>query len=88
MNQVYEAVDYPVTVLLDAMIPVGAVIESTGAAATIANRLSAVGASFAFRTSIGHRNNPLVMGPGGYYFGDYCRLGLPLEILIVAIAYS
>lgn len=46
----------------------------------------AIGASCAFLTPIGHQNNILVMGPGGYRFGDYWRLGLPLEILIVAIS--
>ncbi len=46
----------------------------------------AVGASCAFLTPIGHQNNLLVMGPGGYHFGDYWRLGLPLEILIVFVA--
>jgi di/tricarboxylate transporter len=46
----------------------------------------AIGASCAFLTPIGHQNNLLVMGPGGYQFGDYWRLGLPLEILIIAIA--
>ncbi|MEZ5846535.1 MAG: SLC13 family permease [Geminicoccaceae bacterium] len=45
----------------------------------------AVAASCAFLTPIGHKNNMLVMGPGGYRFGDYWRLGLPLEILIVAV---
>ncbi len=46
----------------------------------------AVAASCAFLTPIGHKNNTLVMGPGGYAFGDYWRMGLPLEILIVAVA--
>lgn len=143
MNQVYEAVDWPVVVLLGAMIPVGGAIESTGAAGAIAAMVSeiggglspylvlglvlvltmtlsdimnnaatavvmapvaigiagglglaadpflmavAIGASCAFLTPIGHQNNLLVMGPGGYHFGDYWRLGLPLEILIVAVA--
>lgn len=45
----------------------------------------AVAASCAFLTPIGHKNNTLIMGPGGYSFGDYWRLGLPLEILIVAV---
>jgi di/tricarboxylate transporter len=45
----------------------------------------AIGASCAFLTPIGHQSNTLVMGPGGYHFGDYWRLGLPLEILIVVI---
>lgn len=45
----------------------------------------AVAASCAFRTPIGHKNNTLIMGPGSYSFGDYWRLGLPLEILVVAV---
>nr|WP_246657633.1 SLC13 family permease [Cohaesibacter sp. CAU 1516] len=62
----------------------------------IANRLGvnpdpflmavAVAASCAFLTPIGHKNNTLIMGPGGYKFGDYWRMGLPLEILIIAIS--
>jgi di/tricarboxylate transporter len=46
----------------------------------------AVGASCAFLTPIGHQNNALIMGPGGYKFGDYWRMGLPLEVVIVAVA--
>ncbi|MCG8597542.1 MAG: SLC13 family permease [Kiloniellales bacterium] len=46
----------------------------------------AVGASSTFLTPIGHQSNLLVMGPGGYRFGDYWRLGLPLDILIVTVA--
>ncbi|MCR9127255.1 MAG: SLC13 family permease [Rhodobacteraceae bacterium] len=45
----------------------------------------AVAASSAFLTPIGHKNNTLILGPGGFRFGDYWRLGLPLEILIVAV---
>jgi len=45
----------------------------------------AVGASCAFLTPIGHQNNTLILGPGGFRFGDYWRLGLPLEILVVVI---
>jgi hypothetical protein len=44
----------------------------------------AIGASCAFLTPIGHQSNTLVLKPGGYRFGDYWRMGLPLEILIVA----
>ncbi|MEL7061134.1 MAG: SLC13 family permease, partial [Acidobacteriota bacterium] len=143
LRDAYQAVDWSIVVLLGAMIPVGEAMESSGGAATIANRLAAlgeslplpltlavvlvaamvlsdvmnnaatavlmapiavqvaaaldaspdpflmavaVGASCAFLTPIGHQSNTLVMGPGGYRFGDYWRLGLPLEILIVAIA--
>ncbi|MBD3658033.1 MULTISPECIES: SLC13 family permease [Marinobacter] len=46
----------------------------------------AIGASCAFLTPIGHQSNALVMEPGGYRFGDYWRLGLPLSLLVVLIA--
>lgn len=45
----------------------------------------AVAASCAFLTPIGHKNNTLIMGPGGYRFADYWRMGLPLEIIVVAV---
>ena len=140
-REVYEAIDWPVIVLLGAMIPVAGALETTGTtelvdhavlaafsgwppwvlltvvmivtmtlsdimnnaatavimaplAAGMAEGLGvnadpflmavAVGASCAFLTPIGHQNNTLVMGPGGYAFGDYWRMGLPLEALIVA----
>jgi len=46
----------------------------------------AVGASSAFMTPIGHQSNALVMEPGGYQFGDYWRLGLPLSIIVTVVA--
>jgi di/tricarboxylate transporter len=46
----------------------------------------AVAASCAFLTPIGHKNNTIVMGPGGYRFGDYWRIGLPLELIVVSVA--
>ena len=65
-------------------------------AVEVANRLDvspdpflmgvAIAASSAFLTPIGHHNNTLVMGPGGYSFGDYWRMGLPLEIVILAVS--
>jgi len=45
----------------------------------------AVAASCAFLTPIGHKNNTLILGPGGYRFGDYWRMGLPLEVLVLAV---
>ncbi len=143
LRDVYTAVDWPVIVLLGALIPVGGAMETTGTtgliadtvlagtaafpawviialllvltmtlsdvlnnaattvvmapiAFSVAERLNAspdpflmaiaVGASCAFLTPIGHQNNALVMGPGGYRFSDYWRMGLPLEILICVIA--
>lgn len=46
----------------------------------------AVGASCAFLTPIGHQNNTLILGPGGFRFGDYWKLGLPMEILVILVA--
>lgn len=46
----------------------------------------AVAASCAFLTPIGHKNNTLILGPGGYRFGDYWRMGLPLEILVIVVS--
>jgi len=45
----------------------------------------AVAASCAFLTPIGHKNNTIILGPGGYQFGDYWRMGLLLEVLVVAV---
>jgi len=140
---VYEAVDWPVIVLLAALIPVAGAMATTGAADSVARALVenvamgnpviglvlilvvtmtlsdfmnnaataavmcpiaigtasqlgarpdaflmavAVGASCAFLTPIGHQNNTLILGPGGLRFGDYWRLGLPLEVLVVVVA--
>jgi di/tricarboxylate transporter len=46
----------------------------------------AIGSSCAFLTPIGHQNNTLILGPGGFKFGDYWRMGLPLEILVLAVS--
>ncbi|WP_286828828.1 MULTISPECIES: SLC13 family permease [Kordiimonas] len=143
LRDLYESIDWPVIVLVAAMIPIGGALETTGATALITEGILnisaghspvlvlgllfvvtmtlsdlmnnvatavmmapigvglaraleanpdsflmavAVGASCAFLTPIGHKNNALVMGPGGYQFGDYWRVGLPLEILIVIVA--
>lgn len=139
----YKGVDWPVVILLGAMIPLGGALETTGTTGllvegilSIAGDLSpvvllamlliitmtvsdvlnnaatailmapiayniaislnlnpdaflmaiAVGASCAFLTPVGHQNNALIMGPGGYQFGDYWRMGLPLEIVIVTVS--
>ena len=44
----------------------------------------AVGASCAFLTPIGHQNNTLILGPGGFRFGDYWPMGLPLDLILIA----
>ena len=46
----------------------------------------AVGASCAFLTPIGHQNNTLILGPGGFRFGDYWQLGVPLEVVVVVVS--
>jgi di/tricarboxylate transporter len=142
-RRLYDAIDWPVIVLLAALIPVAGAMSTTGTAELIARQLTgsfagsspvlalvlvlvvtmtlsdfmnnaataavmcpvaigianqlgvnadaflmavAVGASCAFLTPIGHQNNTLILGPGGFRFGDYWQLGLPLEILICIVA--
>jgi di/tricarboxylate transporter len=142
-RDVYTAIDWPVIVLLAALIPVAGAMEETGAADVLARVLLdtiaqgnaiaalgvilvvtmflsdvmnnaataavmcpialgiaaslgvnpdsflmgvAIGASCAFLTPIGHQNNTLILGPGGFRFSDYWRLGLPLEILVVVVS--
>jgi di/tricarboxylate transporter len=46
----------------------------------------AVGSSSSFMTPIGHQNNTLILGPGGFRFGDYWRLGLMVELIVAAVA--
>jgi di/tricarboxylate transporter len=59
---------------------------STGANPDTYLMAVAVAASCAFLTPIGHKNNTIILGPGGYRFGDYWRMGLPLEIIVVSVA--
>ncbi|MBT8445431.1 MAG: anion permease, partial [Gammaproteobacteria bacterium] len=82
--------------LSDVMNNVATAVITAPIALDIANRLGvnpdaflmgvAVAASCAFLTPIGHKNNTMILGPGGYRFGDYWRMGLPLEILIIVVA--
>lgn len=140
LKEVYEAIDWPIVILLGAMIPIGAALETTGGAQQIADIMLSLGGNLppavtllvlmiismilsdvvnnaatavlmapiavnlangfnvspdpflmgvavstacAFLTPIGHQANTLVMGPGGYRFGDYWRMGLPLMILVL-----
>ncbi|HEY8569097.1 SLC13 family permease [Microbulbifer sp.] len=46
----------------------------------------AIGASCAFLTPVGHQNNTLILGPGGFKFGDYWPMGLPMELLVIAVS--
>ena len=67
--------------------PVGIqMAEALGVSADPFLMAVAVAASCAFLTPIGHKNNTLILGPGGYRFGDYWRMGLPLEVLVVAVS--
>jgi di/tricarboxylate transporter len=82
--------------LSDVMNNTATAVIAAPIAVEIASRLSvnpdpflmgvAVAASSAFLTPIGHKNNTLIMGPGGYRFGDYWRMGLPLEIIVIVVA--
>lgn len=81
--------------LSDVLNNVATALVAAPVAVAIAERLQAntdtflmavaVAASCAFLTPIGHKNNIIIMGPGGYRFGDYWRLGLPLELLVIAV---
>lgn len=143
LRSVYEAIDWPVIVLLGALFPLASAMQTTGAADLLARALMnsvaqgnatvalalvllvtmflsdlmnnaataavmcpvaigsasalgvhpdaflmavAIGASCAFLTPIGHQNNTMILGPGGFRFGDYWKLGLPLEVLVVAVS--
>jgi len=142
LREAYSAVDWPILIMLGALIPVSEAISDTGGTDLMAVGLShlasglnatgalalimvaamaltpflnnaatvlvmapiaagfatqlgyrpesflmavAVGAACDFLTPIGHQCNTLVMGPGGYRFGDYWRLGLPLSFLVVVL---
>ena len=141
-REAYDAVQWPILVLLGALIPVSDALRTTGGTDLIAGWLSvaahalpptgalalvlvaamavtpflnnaatvlmmapigaslaarlelnpdpflmavAIGAACDFLTPIGHQCNTLVMGPGGYRFGDYARLGLPLSAIVVVL---
>ena len=142
IRDLYKNIDWPIIVLLGAMIPLSNALESTGTTTLIADQVVsltnglpiwsivalvmvitmfmsdiinnaatamimapisvgiaismgvsmdpflmsvAIGASCAFLTPIGHQCNALILGPGGYRFSDYWRMGLPLELIIVII---
>ena len=142
LDEAYQAIDWPILVLLGSLIPIGEAVKTTGTADLIAGVLSgaaahapafaviaavlvvtmlatpvlhhaaavlvmgpiaaslaqrlgfhidpflmavAVGAGSDFLSPIGHQSNTLVMGLGGYRFGDYWKLGLPLSILVILL---
>ena len=79
-----DIINNAATALIMAPISVGIAIE-LGVSIDPFLMSVAIGASCAFLTPIGHQCNALILGPGGYKFGDYWRLGLPLEIIIVIL---
>ncbi|MCH7399631.1 SLC13 family permease [Belliella sp. DSM 107340] len=142
IRELYKSIDWPVIILLGALLPLGTALETSGGASWIAEKLLtfkdsmpawtilglvliitmclsdiinnaatvvlmapiavniasgmqvniepflmavAVGGSCAFLTPIGHQSNTLVMGPGGYKFTDYLRLGAPLEVILILV---
>jgi di/tricarboxylate transporter len=142
-REVYSTIEWPVIVLLAALIPVGAALETTGTAQLAADALVsvagglpphailglvltatmlitpllnnaatvlvmgpiahgvagnigvdsaaflmavAIGASCDFLTPFGHQNNTLILGPGGYRFADFWKLGLPMDAIVIAVA--
>lgn len=143
LREAYKGIDWPIIVLLGAMLPLGEALETSGGAQVVAEGLFALGragspgvaltllfvitvllsnvinnaaaallmapialklagalgvaadpflmavavsASCAFLTPIGHQSNTLVLGPGGYRFGDYWKIGLPLTVVVTATA--
>jgi len=143
LQDIYMTIDWPVSVMLAALIPIAVAMQSAGAADLMANFLVSIiargnavgalvvvlvtamflsdvmnnaattavlcpialgtaaslngnpdsflmavviGACCAFLTQIGHQNATLILGPGGFKFGDYWKLGLPLECLVVAVS--
>lgn len=142
VGEAYEAVEWPILIMLGALIPVSGSLQSTGASTVLATQLAhaaaalppwgavalilvtamavtpflnnaatvlvmapiaavfahdlgyrpeafliatAMGAGCDFLTPIGHQCNTLVLGPGGYRFSDYARLGAPLSLLVVIV---
>ena len=79
-----DIINNAATALIMAPISVGIAVE-LGVSIDPFLMSVAIGASCAFLTPIGHQCNALILGPGGYKFGDYWRLGLPLEIIIVLL---
>nr|WP_170240732.1 SLC13 family permease [Rhodoligotrophos appendicifer] len=142
LRDLYETIEWPIIIMLGALIPVSDALRTTGGTQLVADALSsaamqmspmgalalimitamavtpflnnaatvlvmapiaasfatqlqfrpdaflmavAIGAGCDFLTPIGHQCNTLVMGPGGYRFGDYWRLGLPLSVIVVIV---
>ncbi len=142
IKEIYDAVEWPILVMIGALIPIGEAVKSTGTTEIVAHLISrlaaqlpgeavvalvlvvtmlatpllhhaaavlvmgpiaaglaktlgchldpllmavALGAGSDFLSPIGHQSNTLVMGPAGYRFGDYWRLGLPLSLIVIGV---
>lgn len=86
----FAGIGHPAVITVACILVLSRSLQSSGVVDALAQRVLggaavAIGASWAFLTPIGHENNTLVVGPG-FRFGDYWPLGLPLEILVVAVA--
>jgi len=82
---VTDVINNATTVVIMAPVSIG-VAQTLDANVDTFLMAVAIAASCAFLTPIGHQNNTIVMGPGGYAFMDYWRMGLPLQIILVAMA--
>jgi di/tricarboxylate transporter len=64
------------------------VAQSVGVDSSAFLMAVAIGASCDFLTPFGHQNNTLILGPGGYRFADFWRLGLPIDIIVVVVGVA
>lgn len=71
---------------MDSTLEFARLLNTLDRAAILELALIAIGASCAFLTTIWHQNNTLILGPGGFHFGDYWKFGPPLVIIVVAIS--
>jgi di/tricarboxylate transporter len=142
LKEVYDAIEWPILIMIGALIPIGEAVKSTGTTELLAGMISglaihlpaygilavvlvvtmlvtpilhhaaavlvmgpiaaelaqnfgykvdpfliavALGAGSDFLSPIGHQSNTLVMGPGGYHFADYWKLGLPLSLIVIGV---
>ena len=81
-----DIINNAATAVIMAPISAGIAIELGLCILSPSLMVVAVGASCAFLTPIGHQCNTVIMGPGNYKFTDYWRLGLPLDLLIIAVS--
>jgi len=103
LKDAYDSIEWPILVLIGAMIPVDTAIEASAVLMapveiSLGNGLSvtvdpfliavAIGASATFMKPIGHQSNTLVMGPAGYRFDDNWRMALPLQIIVATASIT